>query len=211
MYQLPLDKNLYLTRLHNDCYNVGVMIKQLLRNKQSQTVFTVSDIALYLDKEVDSNLVSNIHYYVRKGELIQLSKGLYALDMDYNKFELGNKVRRPSYLSFYTVLQLNGVIFQPYDTIFYASNRSEVVNMDQQQFKYRKLKDEILLNSLGIEGLNQYSIASVERALCDKLYLDGIEYFDNLSKIDWEFVGKLIDQVYKSDKMKLIVKKLKDA
>jgi len=36
----------------------------------------------------------------------------------------------------------------------------------------------------------------LERALCDKIYLDGDEYFDNLRQINWELAGKLNAEVY---------------
>ena len=203
-------KFLVLTRLHNNCYNVGVMIKQLLKNKRNQTVFSVSDIAIFSGRKNDQNLIANINYYVGKGEIIRISKGLYSFNEDYNKFEFGNKLRRPSYLSFYTVLQLSGVVFQEYSTIYFASNRSEALTINGVTYRYCKLKDDILLNPLGIENKYEYSVATLERALCDQLYLSGIEYFDNLSKVNWNIVDNLVTKVYYSKKLKSFINKLKN-
>lgn len=186
------------------------MIKQLLKNKRNRTIFSVSDIAMFVGRKNDPNLIANINYYVGKGEINRISKGLYSVDDDYNKFELGNKLRRPSYLSFYTVLQLSGVVFQEYSTIYFASNRSEVLTINGVTYRYCKLKDDILLNPLGIENKYEYSIATIERALCDQLYLSGIEYFDNLSKVDWNIVDNLVANVYRSEKLKLIINKIKN-
>ena len=67
--------------------------------------------------------------------------------------------------------------------------------------QYRKIKNEILLNPLGIKNKNNVQIATPERAICDKLYLDGVEYFDNLRNIDWAFMGELNTQVYGKNKV----------
>jgi predicted transcriptional regulator of viral defense system len=186
------------------------MIKKLLKKKGKKTVFTVADIASILERNVDDNLVSNINYYVRRGELINLSKGLYALDL-FDSFELANKLRRPSYISFYTALQEGGIVFQEYSTIYLACNRSEEIEILETKLKYRKLKDEILLNPLGIIQGETYSKATVERALCDKIYLDGVEYFDNLESINWDFAFEMADKVYGSKKLKDNLSKLKNA
>ena len=63
---------------------------------------------------------------------------------------------------------------------------------------YRKIKDAILLNSQGISEKNGVFEACVERAILDKIYLDGEEYFDNLNLIDWNYVNNLNKDVYKS-------------
>jgi len=186
------------------------MINKILRTKTKQTIFTVADISDISGRKADSNLVANINYYVKKGDLIQISKGLYAIDRDYDKYELGNKLRRPSYVSFYTVLQKEGILFQEYQELFFASNRSEQIEINNIKFKYRKLKDSILLNNMEIVSTTNISIATIERALCDKLYLDGEEYFDNLTSIDWEVANKLAIEVYKSEKLIKTLNKLKD-
>ena len=177
------------------------MIKQILKEKNKQTVFTFGDIAMITGKSANSNLVSNINYYIKTGQLIRISKGIYALDENYSIWELANKLRKPSYISFYTVLQKAGIVFQPYSTIFLSCNRSEVIEKNNQKFKYRKLKDEILYNMKGLQEKENVMIATPERALLDKIYLDGDEYFDNLSKIDWEFAKEMNDDFYKSKKI----------
>jgi predicted transcriptional regulator of viral defense system len=174
------------------------MIKEILRKKNKQTVFTYKDIASITGKNANSNLISNIAYYVKTGDLIKISKGIYALDKNYSKWEYANKLRRPSYISFYTILQYSGIVFQPYSTIFLACNRSENIERNNQKFKYRKLKDDILLNTKGLKEKANVMIATPERALLDKIYLDGNEHFDNLRNIDWDFAKELNDSIYQS-------------
>src|SRR3990167_1902818 len=121
------------------------MINQLLRNKPAfQTVLSVSNIARLTNKQPDVNMLSALSYHVQKGNLIRLSKGLYALDNQYSRFELANRLRQPSYISLYTVLQKAGVVFQPYTSIFVVSNRSETLIIGNQKYLYRKIKDAIL-------------------------------------------------------------------
>lgn len=202
-----------MSHLPNKCYYVSVMKSVLIAQnlKSRQTIFTLSDIANLLGKEADVNLVANVNYYVKKGEIINLSKGIYALNQEYNKLEFANKLRRPSYISFYTVLQKEGVIFQEYQTILLAANRSEAIEKDDFKIKYRQIKDEVLLNPLGIKVNQNYSIATKERALCDKIYLDGLEYFDNLVEINWSLVDNLLVNVYKSKTLPKLIKELKNA
>jgi hypothetical protein len=101
----------------------------------------------------------------------------------------------------YTIFQKEGIVFQPYSSIYIVSNRSEEVDIDEQKYIYRKVKDNILLNPLGVSNENHIQTASRERAICDKLYLDGDEYFDNLRNINWNFMNQLNNQVYSENKV----------
>lgn len=178
------------------------MIEKILRNKnEDQTVFTLSEVATYVNKSPDQNLISALSYYSKNGKLIRLSKGLYALDNNYSRQELGNKIRQPSYISLYTILQEHGVVFQVYTSVFSISNRTEEFIINNQNYIYRKLKSQILLNNLGITEERGIFKASLERALLDKIYLDGDEYFDNLRQVDWAFATQLNKKVYKSKKV----------
>lgn len=178
------------------------MIEKILRNKnESQTVFTLSEVATFVNKNPDQNLISALSYYSKNGKLIRLSKGLYALDNNYSEQELANKIRQPSYISLYTILQEHAVVFQVYTSVFSISNRTEQFVINNQNYIYRKLKPQILLNNMGITEANGVFKASLERALLDKVYLDGEEYFDNLRNVDWKFATELNKNVYKSKKV----------
>jgi len=66
-----------------------------------------------------------------------------------------------------------------------------------QEIFYRKVKNEVLLNSLGIEERNFYFIASKERAFLDSIFLYKDYYFDNLRPLDWDIVEE-IKKIYSS-------------
>jgi hypothetical protein len=75
----------------------------------------------------------------------------------------------------------HGVVFQHYgNKIFCASNNSVTKQTAEYTFVYRKIKESILTNPLGIEIQGNVMVASVERAICDRLYLSPGYVFDNL-------------------------------
>lgn len=172
-------------------------IKNLIQSKDAyQTVFTLSELSNVSDGYTGNKLNSSIKYAVKQGDLIRLSKGIYSLSKNYSRLEFANKFRSPSYISLYTILSSEGVVFQPYSSIYLVSNRSHEVEINSQKYIYKKIKDEILLNPLGINNINNIYKASKERAICDKIYLTGVEYFDNLRDIDWELINKINVEVY---------------
>lgn len=176
------------------------IIAQLLQsNKNNNSVFSINDMLGLLETTNSGSIYSALKYAEKRGDIMRIARGLYAFSKNYSKQEFANKYRRPSYISLYTILQENGVVFQPYPSIYVVSNYPEEMEIDSQKYIYRKIKNEILLNPLGIITSNGISKATPERALCDKLYLDGDEYFDNLRSINWGLVKQLNEQVYNSN------------
>ena len=186
-----------------------MIIKKLAVNKGEQTVFNLAEIARITGVKAGKNLISAMSYYVKKGDLLRLAKGLYAFSNDYLRYELGNKLRTPSYVSLYTVLQDKGVVFQLYTSVFLASSRSETVTIDGQKFVYRKIKNEILLNNMGVENDGLVAVASLERAILDKIYLDGEEHFDNLRSVNWDKMEELNEQVYRHKNINKYIKEMR--
>lgn len=173
-------------------------ILQLYKN--NKTVFTAREIALIWQENNPARLKNKIKYYLGKGDLIRLRRGIYAKN-DYNVQEAVVKIYKPAYISFETVLAPAGVIFQYYETIFVASYLSrKIVLQDGQKIIYRKLKNEILLNPQGIERKDNLAIATKERAFLDIIYLNSDYYFDNLSPMNWDKCLKLA-KIYKSKKL----------
>jgi len=170
-------------------------LSKILRTKN--TVFTFKDISL-LWRETDANLVKRrISHYVKTGKLYSIRRGIYAKDKNYDQLELATKIYTPSYISFETVLAKAGIIFQYYEQIFIASYLSREITIDDERYTYKKIKDSILTNNLGIEIKDSYSLASPERAFLDTLYLHKDYHFDNLSSLNWKKVFELLP-VYNS-------------
>lgn len=161
--------------------------------KTSKTILTSKDLALIWRQENSDNLKSKIAYYVKQGILIRLTRGIFAKSEEYDPRELANSIYIPSYISFETVLREAGVIFQHYDTIFVASKWPKVITIDKYSFTFRKLKEAVLYNNLGIINKGVYSVATPERAFLDMIYLFSDYHFDNLDLIDWGACDKLVN------------------
>jgi predicted transcriptional regulator of viral defense system len=164
------------------------------------TVFTIDEIALIMGDTSRDNLKARINYYVKKGNLLNLRKGVYA-KREYNPLELASKIYTPSYISLETVLEKEGVIFQKYQTIFVVCYLTRKIEVDGHQFQYRRIKEEILINKEGVEQKNGYAIATKERAFLDTLYLYKDYYFDNVDILDKDIVSNMVD-IYRSKTLK---------
>lgn len=151
-----------------------------------QTVFTAPEIAIILG-ETNMDLVkSKIFYYIKKEELVSLRRGIYAKEGDYSIYELAARIFSPSYISLETVLLREGVIFQHQETITLVSYQTRIVEIDGKNFAFRKIKDGILTNNIGLINMGTYVIASKERAFLDALYLYKSYHFDNVEGINWD-------------------------
>ncbi len=161
-----------------------------------QTVFTMVEISLLFPQISYENLRSRIRYFTNAGKLKRVRQGVYA-KLEYNPFEVANKLYKPSYISFETVLARGGVVFQYYETIFVASYLTREVEVNGQNIQYRQIKGDVLTSLEGIEQKDGYFIATLERAFLDAVYLYKNYHFDNLGTIDWEKVA-VLKKVYKS-------------
>lgn len=161
-------------------------------HKSKQSVFTAREIALILG-QTDTDLVkSKINYYVKRGEIIALRRGIYAKDEEFSEYELATKIYNPSYISFDTVLSINGISFQFDNRIHTASYLSREIKVNDITIFYRKLKNEILLNPMGIVYEEGVAWATLERAFLDTIYLEGERYFDNLDPVNFEICEDLL-------------------
>lgn len=168
----------------------------------TKTVFTNKDLALLWNDINGNNLNSKIAYYVKQKKIIRLTRGIYAKSNKYDPKELATSIYIPSYISFETVLREAGVIFQHYDTIFVASKWPKSMVVDKTHITFRKLKNIILYNSTGVVYGDNYSMATVERAFLDTIYLFSNQYFDNLDEIDWVKCGEIV-KIYNNKQLVL--------
>ncbi len=154
------------------------------------TVFTANQLALMFGETDSGRLKSRLHYYVRKGVLLNLRRGIYAKP-DYSREELATKIYTPSYISLETVLLKEGVIFQYYETIFAVSYLTRAIQVGNQGIQYRRIAPEILGDPRGLINRGNYTAATKERAFMDAVYLYKDYYFDNLSRLDRQALEEL--------------------
>src|SRR5258708_3139146 len=76
-----------------------------------QTVFTTNEVALLFPELDPKNLRRRLSYYVTTNQILRPTQSVYT-KLQFNELELANKLYSPSYVSFHTVLQKEGVVFQ---------------------------------------------------------------------------------------------------
>ena len=169
-------------------------LKQLVDTKK--TIFSVDDLRQIWQIKNKNYLKTIVARLFKSGKITRIKRGIYTISNNYNIYELANKIKSPSYVSLETVLQKKGIIFQDYSSSVYAiSNNTTSIKIGKNTFKYFKIKDEILFNPLGIENEDFVNIASVERAIVDRIYLTPGYYFDNLREVNIKELKK-ISQIY---------------
>lgn len=174
--------------------------------KDKRTVFSLPDIAMLFRESENKNLANKMGYYVRTERLQNPRKGIYAKP-DYNPLEFANRLYTPSYISLEYVLQQAGVIFQydsRYTSVSYLSRELEVAG---KIYSYRRLKEEIIIDTTGVVRRDHVNIATPERAFLDLLYLNKEFYFDNINPLDRQLIAKILP-LYKSAAMEKRVTKL---
>ena len=182
----------------------GKYLEILLRSPK--TVFSTKDIALLWGEDRGDTVRARLYKYVKAKKLVRVHRGLYAKDKNYDKRELAIKIYTPSYISFETVLAKAGATFQYYSQIFIATYVTREVIINGQTYSYKRVKDAVLTNHIGVEAKNGYHIASPEKAFLDIVYLNKSYHFDNLSSINWEKVFAILP-IYKNKSMEKRVKK----
>jgi hypothetical protein len=175
--------------------------------QDSRTVFRFKDIAMLTGETNFTSINKKLNYLVKKGKLLNPRKGVYV-KKDYNKEELACILFTPAYISLEYVLQRSGVIFQYDSAITAVSYLSRTVAVDNQSYVFRKIKNQLLVNTKGVTQLdNHVNMAKPERAFLDVLYLSPAFYFDNLNPLDVGSINKLLP-LYNSKALNARVKKM---
>jgi len=173
-----------------------------------KTVFKKREVKSILWIANQLTLDKFIHRALKDESLKKLHYGIYAL-WKYDIYELGTKIKQKSYISLETSLKDNALIFQYYDSIFLLSDDTLEKTIWGQKYVYKKMKDSILLNPIGIEHMWNYAIAGKERAICDTLYFRKNYYFDSLEWVNFEKLEK-ISQIYNKRVQKEIQQLIKE-
>lgn len=175
--------------------------------QDKRTVFRLSDVAMLTDENDREKLAKKLNYYARTGKIGNPRKGIYVKP-GYNPEEMACCLYTPSYISFEYVLSRAGVMFQYDSSLTIAGYLSRTITIENRVYAYRKLKNDYLLNTLGIHrGENGVNIASTERALLELLYLNPDYYFDNPDIIDREKLMALLE-IFHSQMLDRTVKKM---
>ena len=145
------------------------------------TYFDIATLSqIYPELSINS-LYSNIKRWIKKGDLIQLKKGMYVTqkyidktsDISTYKEFLANKIKYPSYLSLEYVLQKYSMLSESINAYTSITLKSKnIYNNDLGRYIYRNISEE-LFTGFEIREIGEYFIkeATKSKALFDYLYL----------------------------------------
>lgn len=166
-----------------------------------RTVFTLQEIGMLTDEPDFIKLRQRIHYFVKKGRLRNLRRGIYSKN-EYSSEELACKIYSPSYISLEYVLQKVGVIFQYSNQLTVVSYLSRAIEVDGNSLHYSKIKNDILYDTIGIIRIdNGINIATPERAFMDCLYLNKRVATDSVHNLNGDLLRKIM-LVYNSEELR---------
>jgi len=171
-------------------------INELL--KLDKKLYHSQDLAVLWGISNKNTLYTTIKRYIKRGILIPIYKGLYStISTDrLDPLELGAAIiHKYTYVSTETILAKAGIISQMIYSYTFISSVSKKVVYDKYSFNYRKLKDEYLHNTNGINLINGIYTASPERAVADMLYFDPSYHFDTVNTINWENVKQIQKEI----------------
>lgn len=142
----------------------------------------------------------------QKGKLFPLVKGLYETDANLPGYLIAPAIYGPSYLSFDYALSRYGLIPERvygYNSATCGKGRKKNYCNHYGNFTYQDVPMQIF--SLGVEMLEEqgyyYSIATPEKALCDKLYtIEPMQTLRNLQVLLFDDLRIDDTQIFQFDK-----------
>lgn len=122
-----------------------------------------------------SNVNNKISREIKNGNLIKLKNGLYETDSTIPGYLLATTIYGPSYLSFDFALSYYGLIPERvvnYTSATYDKKKKKVYKNNFGLYLYRDIPKNVYYLDVKMIEENGYTyhIATMEKALCDKLY-----------------------------------------
>jgi len=138
-------------------------------------VFTSNELkTIFFDQQ---NILVQVAFWVKKGYVKKVGKGLYLLAIEENNLDpvtLAGKIYSPSYLSLEFVLNYYGIIPDTPGTFTSVSTKKTMFFQNQfGNFSYQKIKNNLFTGYQSIaKGKSSINLATPEKALMDFLYLN---------------------------------------
>jgi predicted transcriptional regulator of viral defense system len=153
-------------------------MKAIKLNTIKTLYFSTADIARVLDISLESARVSATRY-TKKGILVRLKRDLYVLPnrlpvlSESERFSLANIIQTPSYVSLTTALSYYGISTQQQQSFVESVTlkRTKSVSVEGLKFTYTRIKN---IFYGGFEKLEDFFIATPEKALADAVYLTSL-------------------------------------
>jgi len=135
----------------------------------------IIDSYSFKEEEIYSNPRMKLSREVKSGKYIRLKRDLYETDRDVPRVALAQAIYGPSYISFDYALSFYGVIPEFAHNVTCATfgkHKDKTFETDICNYYYSDVPKKVY--PIGVECRNaqgySYHIATIEKALCDKLY-----------------------------------------
>jgi len=171
-------------------------------NDSGRSVFTAGDIYNLWHINI-LNAKAALKRMAQKKLLLKVTKGYYALNSDFNVYELANSIVSPSYVSCHSALFYHGVSFQVSSEIVSVALINYKKTIAGKSFVFHAMKKTLFFNLESVNYKNNLAIASPERAILDSLYFGLTPNLDNPDKINKYQLQKLVQYYPKSIGKKL--------
>ncbi len=177
-------------------------------NKIPKSYFSINDLAKIVDLDRNALKVA-ISRAIKKGELLKLTKGYYAKDIDNISLEnLAVNIYKPSYVSFQSALNHYNILSQQTMALTLATTkRKKEINIYDNLIIYHHINNNLFWGYLKQDN---YLLAEAEKAFLDLAYLslNGYAHFDpsemNLDLIDKRKLKKHLNK-FKNKKLNLLI------
>ena len=123
--------------------------------------------------------------------IVRIERGYFALDEEFDIYELANLIISPSYISLSSSLFYHEVSFQASQTVTSASLLNYERKAAGRTYKYYAMKDSLFFNLEGIRYRDNLAIAMPERAILDCLYFNLLPNVDNSDEINPGFLKEI--------------------
>lgn len=138
-------------------------------------VFSAQEVRTIFHKE--ENILEQISFWVKKGYLTKVKRGLYVLTNRRNEIDpmvLAAKIYRPSYLSMEFALNYYGIIPDIPGTYTSVTSRKTIFySNDFGKYSYQKVKKDFFTGYVRkqVNGI-AFNLATPEKAILDFIYLN---------------------------------------
>jgi predicted transcriptional regulator of viral defense system len=139
--------------------------------------FETKELRLILGADFTPTTLVNLKNWIKKGHLIMLRRGLYALSEMQHRVDVlvfATKIYPPSYISMETALSFYGIIPEAVFTVTSVTTRkTKKFNTPMGNYSYQKIKKEAFggFETKIREGIS-FNLALPEKAMIDFLYLN---------------------------------------
>ena len=159
--------------------------------KQERKLFHTNDLAVIWGVANKNTLYTTIKRYIKRGILIPIHKGFYAVTelSKINSVELAvSYLHQYAYLSTESVLVEGGIIFQDMPHITLVSGISKRFQLANNAYLVRQMQARFLYQNTGIVQVKGYKKAIIERAVADLLYFNPRYHLDGYRLVNWDKV-----------------------